>query len=108
MKRLLLVVIVALSPFIVGWTLQWDPVTTYTDNTTIVGKTVFYDAWVDGTRFYLNGTATSVVIPAPGSGLTHLYEVAAKVDNVSSARAGFNWTSPLATPVGPGNLRVVP
>ena len=106
MKRLLMLV-VAFFLFS-GFTLQWDPVTTYVDGSTISGKTVMYDAWVDGTRFYLNGTATSVVIPAPGSGLTHLYEVAAKVDNVSSTRAGFSWTSPLFLPVGPANLRVVP
>ncbi len=107
---LLLAVIVAVMSTNAGaFTLRWDPVTTYTDNTVIpITKTVFYDAWADGTRFLLNGTATSVVIPVPGSGVSHLYEVAAKVDNVSSVRAGFTWTSPLTQPGGPANLRVVP
>jgi len=107
MKRILL--LVATFVLFSGFTLQWDAPTTYTDNTVIpASKTIYYDAWVDNARFLTRGTATSFAIPAPGSGVTHLYEVAAVVDNVSSARAGYTWTSPLEQPLNPVNLRVAP
>jgi hypothetical protein len=91
-----------------GFTLQWDAPTKYVDGTNIVGKTIYYDAWADGAKFVTRGTTTSAVVPDPGSGVAHLYEVAAIVDNVASAKAGFNWTSPLAQPAGPANLRMLP
>jgi len=107
MKRIVLLAIAFV--LFSGFTLQWDAPTMYVDNTVIpVSKVIFYDAWVDNAKFLTRGTATSIVIPAPGSGVTHLYEVAAVVDNVSSARAGFQWTSPLEQPLNPVNLRVVP
>lgn len=106
MKRLLIL----LAAFVLfsGFTFQWDAPTTYVGGAPIVGKTIYYDAWDNNVKFLNRGTATSVTLPAPGSGVAHLYEVAAVVDNVSSARAGLNWTSPLEVPAGPGNLRVVP
>ena len=108
MKKIIVLLALFVATTSFAFTLSWDSVTMYTDNTTIpVTKTVFYDAWADGTRILLNGVATSVTIPAPGSGVSHLYEVAAKVDNVSSAKAGFTWVSPLSLPGGPANLRVV-
>jgi ABC-type glycerol-3-phosphate transport system permease component len=105
MKRLLML-LVAFVLFS-GFTLQWDPVTTYTDNTAITNP-VTYKAWMDGTPTATGITATYVTISNYGSGVPHLLEVAASVDNVDSARAGLNWTSPLATPAHPLNLRVVP
>ena len=106
MKRLMML----LGMFLLfsGFTLQWDAPTTYVDGTPLTGKTILYDAWVDGAKFYDKGAATSVVLPAPGSGVAHLYVLTANVDNVSSDKVGFNWTSPLFQPVGPANLRVVP
>jgi len=109
MRRILL--LIAAFVLFSGFTLQWDAPTTYTDNTLIPGtKVIYYDAWVDSTRFLTRGPATSVTIPAPGSGVTHLYEVPAIVDNVSSARAGFTWVSPLSQPQAPAapSLRIVP
>jgi hypothetical protein len=108
MKKILVLLALFVATTSFAFTLSWNAPTAYTDGTPLVGKTIYYDAWADGVRFYNHGTATSVTIPAPGSGLTHLYEVAAVVDNVSSARAGFSWTSPLVVPAIPGNLRVVP
>ena len=77
MKKIIVLLALFVATTSFAFTLSWDSVTMYTDNTTIpVTKTVFYDAWADGTRILLNGVATSVTIPAPGSGVSHLYEVA--------------------------------
>lgn len=108
MKKILVLLALFVATTSFAFTLSWDAPTTYVDGSPIVGKTIFYDAWADGAKFLTKGTATSVALPAPGSGVTHLYEVTAIVDNVSSARAGFNWVSPLTQPGGPANLRVAP
>lgn len=95
------------APMAFSWTLQWSPVTKYTDNT-VITRPVTYDTWVDNVSLDTGLTGISTTLPPPGSGVTHLYEVAAVVDNVSSTRAGLNWTSPLSQPEDPTGLLVVP
>lgn len=103
---LLAVGVILLSASVAGaWTLSWNAVTTYTDNTAITDP-VTYDAWADGAPIGTGITGTSVVIPDPGHGQAHFYEVAAVVNGVSSTRAGLNWTSPLGVPLPPSNLTI--
>ena len=107
-KALLVLGIVVLwSPMVFGWTFQWGPVDKYTDNT-VITRPITYNTWLDNVPFGTGLTGTLIPIPSPGSGVNHLLEVAAVVDNVSSARAGLSWTSPLSQPGIPGGLQVVP
>ena len=107
MRRLALLTILLLSPLIFGFTLTWQAVTTYTDGSAIV-KPVKYTVWDTGAQIGSNLSATSFLLPNPGSGVTHFYEVAAVVDNVTGGRAGVNFTSAYLTPATPGGVAVVP
>ena len=109
-KRIVLVVLflfVAMPMMAQAWTLQWNAVTNYTDGSAIA-KPVKYTVWADGAQIGVNVSATSFLLPAPGSGVLHLYEVAAVVDNVTGAKASVNFTSPYLTPAVPGAAVVVP
>ena len=107
MKKLALITVLLLSPLMVGWTLQWGAVTRYTDNT-VITRPVSYAVWDTGTQIGAGVSATSFLLPNPGSGVTHFYEVAAVVDNVTGGRAGVNFTSAYLTPAIPGSPAVVP
>lgn len=107
MRRLALLTILLLSPLMVGWTLQWGQVTTYTDGSAI-SKPVKYTVWDNGVQIGSNVSTTSFLLPNPGSGVAHVYEVAAVVDNVTGGKASVNFTSPYQTPAVPAAPAVVP
>ena len=109
MKRLLLAVIIALSPFIVGWTVSWDPVTTYTDNSIISDDNVVYDAWDTGTQIAAGTTGLSATFSAK-KGETHGLTVRARLvrQGTVSDNSFLSWTSPTGKAGAPGQLRVVP
>lgn len=107
MKRYVFLTILLLSPLMIGWTFRWDAVTKYTDNTTIT-RPVTYTVWDTGTQIGNGISATSFLLPNPGSGVNHFYEVAAVVDNVMGGKASVNFTSPYQTPAVPGAPSVVP
>ena len=106
MKRYALLVILLLSPLMVGWTLNWGPVSSYTDGT-LITKTVTYRVYEDNVLISTTGT-TSVVLGPQGSGVAHQFGLEAVVDNVSSTRAGYSWTSPFAQPQAPAAISVSP
>ena len=87
----------------------WTPSTQYTDNTPIT-KQVAYSVFVDNVLVASGVLTTAQDLPAMGSGVAHRVEVAAVVDNVSSGRAGVDWTAPFLTPAMPGavGIRVKP
>jgi hypothetical protein len=108
-KSLIAVLILFVGVPIVAqaWTLQWGAVTQYTTGEAI-SKPVKYTVWIDGTQAGNNISATSFLLPNPGSGVAHVYEVAAVVDNVTGGKASVNFTSPYLTPAAPGAVGVVP
>ena len=108
MRRLVMIVSVLCLLFAgeaFAFNLSWNPVTQYTDNT-VIAAPVTYNAWADGVSIGTGITGVSVVIPDPGHGIAHYYEVAAVVNGVSSTRAGLDWTSPLGVPLPPSNLTI--
>ena len=113
MKKLFLVTILALSPFIFGFTLSWDPVTQYTDNTTIGPEAggVFYNVEMDNAVIPMNISGTSWVLPAVPKKSAHIFRartVLGAGGTPSDWSPPFPWTSPAGNPAAPGQLRVNP
>lgn len=112
MKKLLAVTILALAPFMFGFTLSWNEVTTYTDNTTIGPEAngVFYNIEMDGSRVVTRTAATSWVIPAVPKRSAHTFRAQAELGTgeVSAWSSLFPWTSPAGNPGAPGQLRTSP
>jgi hypothetical protein len=109
MKKLFVITILALAPFIVGWTVSWDPVTTYTDGSTISDDNVVYDGW-DNAQQIANGiTGTSATFTAK-KGETHGLTVRARLvrQGTVSDNSFLSWTSPVGKAGAPGQLRVAP
>ena len=110
MKKVFAITILVLAPFIVGWTVSWDPVSTYTDNTAIEASKlpVMYNIWKDTILIGNKVTATSVVFTDTGHGLTRSFTAQAVLSSgeASAISPAYSWTVPLATPVTPLNLRV--
>jgi hypothetical protein len=101
-----------------GFTMSWDPVTTYTDNTLIgpEAQGVFYNVEMDGVQVVSKTSATSWVLPVVPKKSTHSFRGQAELgalDNtgvpIRSAWSPFySWTSPAGNPNAPGQLRVAP
>jgi len=101
-----------------AWTLSWDPVTTYTDNTTIGSEAlgIFYNVEMDGTIRAAKISVLSWTLPSVTKGSMHQYRVQTELgalDNTgvpyrSEWTPAYGWTSPLVTPRPPGGLRVSP
>lgn len=112
MKRLLALVILALSPMIVGWTVSWEPVTTYTDNTSIEASKlpVRYEIKKDGAVLVTGTTATSFTFADTGHGLTRSFTAKAvlQTGEESAESPAYSWTVPLGAPRIPAGLRVAP
>ena len=71
MKKVMAVTILLLAPFMIGWTVSWDPVTTYTDNTLITGKTITYSNVVRKLRPVAMWTGAAMSVDLPRSELEH-------------------------------------
>lgn len=102
MRRLLLVVLIALSPFIVGFSLQIAPVTQYTDNTPITAPNlpVLYDVWQGSTRIANGSTLTSFPLSDNTFGLSAMYTVRTRLND---GRVSDNAVVSL---VSPNDLRI--
>lgn len=83
MKKVLLVVIVTLLPFTVGFRVYWSPVTTYTDNTAIepANLPAMYDVWQDGVQIANGTTATNAPLTDNTKGKTSTYTARARLAN---------------------------
>lgn len=111
MKKLLVVLIVCLSPFMIGWTLSWDRVTQYTDGSTITDDNVVYDAWQDATQIANGITDNQVQNLNVQRGSTYTYKVRARLirqGTASDNSVPFVWTWAAGKAGAPGQLRVVP
>ena len=111
MKKLLAITILALAPFIVGWTISWDPVTMYTDNTLIEAtKTVTYDIRKDGVLIGNKVVGTSLVFTdiEHGSVRSFTAQTVLSTGETSVESPAYSWTVPLGVPGNPLNLRVAP
>lgn len=111
MRKILLATILALSPFIVGWTLTWDKVTTYTDGTPINDDNVVYTAYQDGAPIATNISDNWVSNLAVQRGNSYSYTVRAKLvrqGTYSDNSVPFAWSWPAGKAGAPGQLRVVP
>jgi hypothetical protein len=107
MKRLILLAVgfVLFS----GFTLSWDPVTTYTDGSTITGKTILYNVEQGGTVVSAKQAGTSFPFTT-GFGTTETFKVQTELASgeKSAWSPAFGYTSPLGEPSNPLNLRVAP
>jgi len=116
MKRLLM--LVAAFLLFSGFTLSWNPVTMYDDNTAIGPEAggVFYNVEMDGTQVATKIAATSWILPTVAKKSTHQFraqtELGATDANGLPIRSAWSpfypWTSPAGNPNAPGQLRVAP
>jgi len=110
MKRLVML----LGAFLLfsGFTLSWDPVTKYVDNTVIGAEAqgVFYNVEMDNALASGNFSGSVWVIPAVAKKSTHTFRARTVLGTgeVSAWTSPFSWTSPGANPNPPSNLQVVP
>ena len=110
MRKYALLVILLLSPLMIGWTFWWNPVTTYTDGSTIT-RPVTYTVWdntAGPTPMATALTGAAYPLSGVGSNVLHRYQVSAVVDNVLSARMEVAWTSPPLSPNPPAAGGVAP
>jgi len=101
-----------------AFTLNWDPVTKYTDNTAIGSEAegVFYNVEMDGAAASGDFTGTSWNIPAVPKKSAHTFRVRTALgalDNTgtqirSAWSPPFAWTSPQGVPVIPSGITVRP
>jgi len=106
MKRLILLAVgfVLFS----GFTLSWDPTTTYTDGAPLTGKTVLYNVERGGTVVSAKQAGTSYPFTSSGYGVAESFRVQTELTSgeVSAWSPVYSWTSPLGEPSSPLNLRV--
>lgn len=112
MKKLAMLTILVLAPFLFGFTVSWDPVTSYTDNTAIGPEAggIFYNVEMDGSVVVTKTPSTSWVLPAVPKKSSHVFRgmtVLGTGDN-SVWSPPFPWTAPAGNPFAPGKLRVAP
>ena len=94
MKKLMLITVLALSPFIFGFTLSFNPSTTYTDGTPL-DVPVNYDVWVDDVPLAIGTTATKIPLVDNSYGATHSYKVRARL---TDGRVSDNVVAKLTSP----------
>lgn len=103
---------------VMAFTMSWNPVTEYTDNTLIGAEAggVFYNIEMDGVVTASKLSGTSWTLPPVPKKSTHTFRAQTELgalDNtgvpIRSAWSPFyTWTSPAGNPMAPGQLRVVP
>jgi len=101
-----------------GFTMSWDPTSTYTDNTAIgpEAQGVFYNIEMDGVQVVTKTSATSWEIPAVPKKSTHQFRAQTQLgafDNTgtpirSTWSPFYAWTSPAGNPNAPGQLKISP
>jgi hypothetical protein len=109
MKKRLLMLVVGFVLFS-GFTVSWDPVTTYTDNTLIEStKTVLYNVDRGGVIVSAKQAGTSFVFTT-GKGIGETFKLQAELNTGEKSvfSPPYSWTSPLGVPTLPSNLRVAP
>jgi hypothetical protein len=93
-----------------AYTLNWEPVTTYTDNTAIGPEAggVFYNVEMDGTEASGNFSGASWVIPAVEKKSSHTFRARTVLGSgeVSAWTPPFAWTSPQGSPAVPSGMNV--
>jgi len=93
-----------------AFTLNWDPVTQYTDNTTIGPEAGggFYNVEMDGAAASGNFSGTSWVIPPVAKKSSHTFRARAVLGSgeVSAWTPPFAWTSPQGSPAVPSGMSV--
>jgi hypothetical protein len=112
MKKIIVLLTLFVATTSFAFTLSFDPVTQYTDNTLIGAEAlgVFYNIEMDGTRAVTKTAATSWALPAVPKKSAHTFRVQTEVGTgeVSVWSPPFAWTSPAGNPGAPGQLRVAP
>jgi len=112
MRKVIFATILLLAPLMIGWTVSWDPVTMYTDNTAIEATKlpVKYEIKKDGAILVTGTTATSFAFTDTGHGLTRSFTAKAvlQTGEESVESPSYSWTVPLGNPRNPANLRVAP
>lgn len=107
---ILLALFVASTSF--AWTVSWDPVTTYTDNTLIEASKlpVMYNIRKDGVLIGTRVLGSSLQFTDIGHGLTRSFTAQAELNSgeVSAISPPYSWIVPLGVPINPQNLRVAP
>jgi uncharacterized protein YxeA len=106
----LLTLFVATTSF--AWTVSWQPVTTYTDNSLIEAAKmpVKYEIKKDGVVLVTGTTATSHAFVDTGHGLTRSFTAKAvlQTGEASVESPAYSWTVPLGEPRNPAGLQVAP
>jgi hypothetical protein len=112
MKKLVILLALFVATTSFAWTISWDPVATYTDNTAIEAPKlpVRYEIKKDGAVLVTGTTATSFSFTDTGHGLTRSFTAKAMLQTgeESAESPAYSWTVPLGTPRNPANLRVAP
>jgi hypothetical protein len=110
MKRLIAVLGCALSPLMVGWTLHWDRVTTYTDGQAIDDDTVVYDIYQDGKQIGNGLSDNMLILGDVQRGNTYTFVGKSRLLRqgvVSDNSVPFVWTCQPGIPAAPNKFRVV-
>lgn len=111
MRRMLFMLVLVMSPFMIGWTPHWDQVTTYTDGTPISDDSVVYDIFQDGKQIGNGLSDNMLILGDVQRGNTYTFVGKARLlrQGVSSDEsAPFVWTCPPGTPAAPIRFQVVP
>ena len=95
-----------------AFTLSWNPVTLYTDNTVIGSEAqgVFYNVEMDGTVKASKISVVSWVLPAVAKKSSHTFraQTVLGTGEVSAWTPPFAWTSPTGSPAVPSGISVQP
>lgn len=112
MKKVLVLLALFVATTSFAWTVSWQPVTTYTDNTSIEASKmpVKYEIKKDGVVLVTGTTATSFLFADTGHGLTRSFTAKAvlQTGEESVESPAYSWTVPLGQPRNPAGLQVVP
>jgi hypothetical protein len=112
MKKVLVLLALFVASTSFAWTVSWQPVTTYTDNTMIESSKmpVKYEIKKDGAVIVTNTTSTSFAFTDTGHGLTRAFTAKATLQTgeESVESPAYSWTVPLGTPRPPASLQVAP
>ena len=110
MRKLMLLTILVLAPFMIGWTISWDKVTTYTDGSAISDDNVVYDVFQNGVQVG-NGLTDNSLLLSVQRGNTYTYIARTRTvrqGTVSDNSVPFVWTLATGKAGAPGLLRVAP
>ena len=109
-------VIVLLALFVAvpayPWTISWDPVTTYTDGSSVEPSKLpaRYEVRKDNVVLVTGTTATSFTFTDTGHGLTRAFTAKAvlQTGEESAESPSYSWIVPLGVPKIPTGFVIVP